>query len=259
MNYLNCTPSPQSQSTDLLDSGCTVHFLLANTQCTKTLLTETPLEVRLTNGATIASTYTATLNLPSLSHTARQAHILPGLAQHSLLSVGKMCDSGCAVTLTATKLAVTNDATPILTGQLDNESGLGRAPLRTSISTQAAPEHYAQNVYEQKSIKDTTTYLHECCFSPGQDTWIKDIQNGHFETLPSITVENVRTYLPKSDKTAKGHMNQIRKNIGSTQPAVVEPTPESDMVQEDKFNFIYATIMETNQIYTENSFSIRGK
>jgi hypothetical protein len=64
-------------------------------------------------------------------------------------------------------------------------------------------------------------------------------------------VENVRKYLPKSDATAKGHMNQIRQNIRSTQPAVVEPTPDSDMVQEDKCNFIYSAIMDTNQIYTD--------
>jgi hypothetical protein len=78
MNYRNCTPSPQSQSTALLDSGCTAYFLLANAQFTNKLLTETMLEVRLPNGATTASTKTATLNLPSLPHTARQAHIPPG-------------------------------------------------------------------------------------------------------------------------------------------------------------------------------------
>jgi hypothetical protein len=64
-------------------------------------------------------------------------------------------------------------------------------------------------------------------------------------------VENVRKYLPKSEATAKGHINQIHQNIQSTQPAVVEPTPDSDMVQEDKCNFIYASIMERNQIYTD--------
>jgi hypothetical protein len=64
-------------------------------------------------------------------------------------------------------------------------------------------------------------------------------------------VDNVRKYLPKSDTTSKGHMNQICQNIRSTQPAVVDPTPESDMLQEGKCNFIYAAIMETNQIYTD--------
>jgi hypothetical protein len=92
--------------------------------------------------------------MSSLPHTARQDHILPGLSQHSILSVGQMCDSGCAVTFTATKIAVTNGATTILTGQRDNESGLWRVPLGNSISTQAAPEHYAHNAYEHKSYQD---------------------------------------------------------------------------------------------------------
>jgi hypothetical protein len=70
--------------------------------------------------------------------------------------------------------------------------------------------------------------LYACCFSPVQETWLKAIQNA----------------------TAKGHINQIRQNIRSTQPAVLEPTPESDMVQEDKCNYIYSSIMDTNQIYT---------
>jgi hypothetical protein len=137
-----------------------------------------------------------------------------------------MYDSGCSVTFTATKVTVTNVGSKILTGQRDRESGLWRAPLESSIPLQIAPEHYAHNVYEQKSIQDTITYLHACCFSPVQDTWFKAIQNGNFATWPSITVENVRKYVPKSDATAKGHMNQIRQNIRSTQPAVVKPTPE---------------------------------
>jgi hypothetical protein len=177
--------------------------------------------VYLPNGATIASPHTATLKLPSLPHAARQAHILPGLYQHSLLSVGQMCDSVCAVTFTATKGTVTNGTVTngtsiILTGQRDKESGLWRAPLETSIPLKIAPEHYAQNVYEHKSIQDTITYLHACCFSHVQDTWLKAIQNGKLATWSSITVSNVRKYIQKSDATAKGHMDQIRQNIRST-------------------------------------------
>jgi hypothetical protein len=70
-------------------------------------------------------------------------------------------------------------------------------------------------------------------------------------TWPSLTLDNVRKYLPKSDAMVKGNMNQIRQHIRSTQPAIAEPTPESELVQEDKCNFIYAAIMETNQIYTD--------
>jgi hypothetical protein len=101
---------------------------------------------------------------------------------------------------------------------------------------QLGPEYDAHNVYEQKSIQDNITYLHACCFILFQDTWLKAIQNGHFATWPSITVENVRKYLPKYDATAKGHVHQIRQNVCSTKPAVEQPAPETEMVQEDKSN-----------------------
>jgi hypothetical protein len=112
-------------------------------------------------------------------------------------------------------------------------------------------EHYAHNVYEHKSIQDTITYLHACCFSPVTDTWLKAIQNVHFATWPSVTVENVRKYLSKYETISKGHMNQIKKNILSTQPDVDQPAPEPDIVQEDKGKYMYVTVMETNQIYTD--------
>jgi hypothetical protein len=122
-------------------------FFVGQRQMYKKVLAETPLEVSLPNGATIASTHTATLNMPSLPHTARQAHILPGLAQHSLLSVGQMCESGCAVTFTATKATVKNGGSTILTGQRDKESGMWRVPLETNLPLQLGREHYDHNVY----------------------------------------------------------------------------------------------------------------
>jgi hypothetical protein len=181
--------------------------LIANAHCKNNVLTQTPLEVRLPNGATIASTHTATLDLPSFPNAVRQAHILPVLAHHSLLSVGKVCHSGCAVKFTANKVAVTHGAATILIGQRDKESGLWCVPLGNTDSAQATPEHTVHNAYEKKSIQDTITYLDAWCFIPVQNTWLKSIQNGHFATWPSLTVDNVRKYLPKSDAMVKGHMN----------------------------------------------------
>jgi hypothetical protein len=166
MNYLNFTPSQPSPSTALLDSGCTAHFLLANAKCSNKKSTTTSLAVRLPNGDTVKSTHTATLNMPSLPHVSIQAHILPGLSQHSLLSVGQMCDSGCSVTFTALKVTVTNGESTILTGLRDKESILWRVPLQPAPPLNVGPEHYAHNVYEIKSIQDTITYLHACCSSP---------------------------------------------------------------------------------------------
>jgi hypothetical protein len=251
MNYLYFTPSQPLPCTEFLDSGCTAHFLLANAKCSNKKSTTMPLAVRLPNGDTITSTHTATLNVPSLPHAARKAHILLGLAQHSLLSVGQMCDRGCSVTFTASNVTVTNGESKVLTGLWDKESSIWRPPLEPAPPLNFGQEHSAHNVYEQKSITDTITYLHACCFSPVTDTWIKSIQNGHFATWPSVTVANVRKYLFKSDATAKGHINQIRQNIHSTQPVVEITAPEPAIIQEDKCHYIYAATLETNQIYSD--------
>jgi hypothetical protein len=49
----------------------------------------------------------------------------------------------------------------------------------------------------------------------------------------------------------KGHMNHIRQYIRSTETTATVITPEYDMVQDYKCNYVYAIIMETDQIYTD--------
>jgi hypothetical protein len=105
INYLNCTPTHLSK-TAVLDSGCMGHFLVANAHCLDKATNLQPLQVNLPNGQVIASIHTATIDLPSLSTAARQAHILTGLAQYSLLSVGQICDSGCEICFTTTVVTV---------------------------------------------------------------------------------------------------------------------------------------------------------
>jgi hypothetical protein len=88
-------------------------------------------------------------------------------------------------------------------------------------------------MHMNKNLSKTQLRIfHACCFSPVQDTWLKSIQNGHFATWSSLTVDNVCKYLPKYDTMFKGYMNRIRQHIRSKQTAVTETKPE--MVQEDK-------------------------
>jgi hypothetical protein len=50
-------------------------------------------------------------------------------------------------------------------------------------------------------------------FSPSKTTWIKAIQNGFFQSWPGVTQQAVNKHFPKSIATAKGHMDQTRKNV----------------------------------------------
>jgi hypothetical protein len=84
----------------ILDSGVTSHFLTTNAPTSNIIPASVPLIARLPNSDKVQSTHTCTLNLPDLPAGARVAHIIPGLASHSLLSVVAMCNARCTVTFT---------------------------------------------------------------------------------------------------------------------------------------------------------------
>jgi hypothetical protein len=75
-----------------MDSGCTFHFLLVTAPCLNKVVSRNPLTVRIPNGATMESSHTADLDIPELNDAASKAHVFPGMAHHSLLSVGQLCD-----------------------------------------------------------------------------------------------------------------------------------------------------------------------
>jgi hypothetical protein len=72
-----CLPPPllKSHETAIMDSGCTGHFLLVNAPCLNKVKYQTPLTVRLPNGATTESTHTSELNIPELNAAASNAHV----------------------------------------------------------------------------------------------------------------------------------------------------------------------------------------
>ncbi len=47
-------------------------------------------------------------------------------------------------------------------------------------------------------------------------TWLKASKVGNYVGWPMLTERNIQKYYPKTIETAKGHLNQTRKNVGST-------------------------------------------
>jgi hypothetical protein len=105
-----CRTSPlrNSHETAIVDSGCTGHFLLVNAPCLNKVKFQTPLTVRLPNSATMESSHTADLDIPELNAAASKAHVLPGMAHHSLPSVGHLCNEGYIVTFKNASVKVCN-------------------------------------------------------------------------------------------------------------------------------------------------------
>jgi hypothetical protein len=91
-------PLIKPHETAIVDSGCTGHFLLVNAPCLNKDKSQNMLTVRLSNSATMESTHTAALYIPELNKAASIEHVFPGMANHSLLSVGQICNEGYTVT-----------------------------------------------------------------------------------------------------------------------------------------------------------------
>jgi hypothetical protein len=82
----------------IADAGATGHFVLPGAPVTDIRTATNPLVINLPDGEKITSTHTCRLNLPWLPERARDAHIVPGLAHTSLVSIKILCDAGCKVT-----------------------------------------------------------------------------------------------------------------------------------------------------------------
>ena len=83
----------EEKKEEIFDSGYSHHYLLLAVPCRNRRKTRNPVRVTIPNKKTIEPTHEGELKIEALPEAARHVHILPGLANHSLVSVGKLCDT----------------------------------------------------------------------------------------------------------------------------------------------------------------------
>jgi hypothetical protein len=77
------------------------------------------------------NSYTSSLDIPKLNNAASIAHIFLGMANHSLFSVGQLCNEGYSVTFRIDTVTIYNSQNvQILKGAHDLDTGLWRINLR---------------------------------------------------------------------------------------------------------------------------------
>jgi hypothetical protein len=99
------------------------------------------------------SSHTAELEIPELNVAASKAHVFPRMANHSLLSVGQLCDEGYIVTFKNT--ICNSQKSQILNGPRDLDTGLWRINLKQTNNH--TPEPIANNLYE---LRNTGALVH---------------------------------------------------------------------------------------------------
>ena len=123
-------PSSSSTSFAIADSGATSHFLLPNAAF-KCIPTKKSITVALPNGATLNTSTQCRLDIHQISQQAATGFVLPGLANHSLVWISKLCDDDCEVIFDKTNVNVNKNKTTIWTGARDPTTRLWMLPLTT--------------------------------------------------------------------------------------------------------------------------------
>jgi hypothetical protein len=129
-----------------------------------------PVNSTLPNGATMESSQTADVSIPELNAAASKAHVFPGMANHSLLSVGQVCNEGYIVTFKNASVTVCNSQEfQILSGPQDLNTGLWRINLKQD--NQHVQQAVSNNVYELRNTGALVHYLHKALFSPTKSAY----------------------------------------------------------------------------------------
>ena len=173
--------------------------------------------------------HTCTLDLPDLPADARAAHIIPGLASHSLLSVVTMCNAGCTVTFTKISCTIVYHGRTIVCGHKCTKTGLWMVPLRGANTQAAGPPTVLSkptteltfaittNVEATSSAAKYSRYIHQCICSLPSATLLGALQRSEeLATIPGLMPTLIKNHLPQSTATDKGLMCRHRSNTAST-------------------------------------------
>jgi hypothetical protein len=182
-----------------------------------------------------------------------------GMTNHSLLSVGQLCEEGYIVTFKQASVTICDsEKAQILTGPRDLNTGLWRINLKQTNNHITEP--IANNVYELRNTGALVQYLHKALFSPTKYAMLQAVKDGHLITWPGLMEDAINKHLQLTTATAMGHMNQQRQNIRYTSKTLsAEPTtPDKDLGS--KTHLIYAVVVDQGQLYTDltGKFPVRS-
>jgi hypothetical protein len=213
-----------------IDSGATTHaFTKENTGINNDMVqvnlpfsnitkTENGIKVMYPDGNTAQATHEAVLNLPILPLAARKVHLFESLASGALISLGKLCDSGCTAYFNATKVYIFFNGKIIMQGARSSSTN---NLWKVNESKKDQPTMSLNAVIDKPTIAERIKFYHASLFSPTLDTLAKAVSAGYLTTFPTFTVKQLRRFPPRSEATVKGHMRAQRKGLKQ----VVIPSP----------------------------------
>ena len=145
----------------IADSGSSGNFATLDLPVTNKRRTTHPITIQLPNGNHVTSTHKADLDLPMLLPAARHVHLVPGLHNYSLLSIGQLCDAGYHITFGSASMKVFHDDVCILQGSRSSHTKLWHIN-----SVAPAPAHLAATAIANPKTAELVAFAHANLFPP---------------------------------------------------------------------------------------------
>jgi hypothetical protein len=265
----------------ILNSGATSNFLFLTTNAPTGNIqpADKPLVAQLPNGAQVQLTHTCLLNLPMLPAAVRQAHIIPGLALHSLVSVVTLTNAGCKVHFIKIGCMITHRGKTILCGSKCTRTSLWMIPLTTSpalIPEQATASALliavAANIDATSTAAEHAHFIHQAlCLLLAATLLCQLATSSELVTILGLIAHLIQHHLPRSTTMDKGHMRQHQQGIQFTrseQQAIIQTRNEVDHLMpteeictaHDMFCFAALANLHTSTMYTDHTgaFPVRS-
>lgn len=155
-------------STMIVDTGVTSHYIsITQTPlCSNVTPIATGSMVNTANKTPMQATHTALLPLtPTISHTARQEHVLDYFSTGFLISIWQLCDNDCVPIFTKYNVFIAKNSIIHIKGHRNHNNGLLTVPITPT-------KHRAYSAISTTAIKqDHTAFLHGAAFSPIPSTF----------------------------------------------------------------------------------------
>jgi hypothetical protein len=189
-------PTPSTISV-IADTGSTAHFCTVELPVINKRPTLNPISIRNANGSIMHSTHDAELDMLMLPAAAKQVHIVPELATHTLLSIGQLCDAGCDVAVTAEEVTVKYKGNTVLSGHRTCHTRLWHFSMPSNLPSHkkvSSTEHASMTAIGSATPAQLVAFAYATLFSPALSTLEIALNKGYLTNFSGSSVTQITVF-----------------------------------------------------------------
>ena len=183
----------------------------------------------------MTSSHVGQLPLSTLSDSARQSFVVPGLQSDNLFSLPQIADDGCTTVLQPRSMQIYNSENKLI---LEGTRPVGVPFWSLSMDQRLNPNsgsyftpqttHIANTLVHNLPVAERARFYRDALLRIPDSTLLHACRAGFLRSFPGLTTHLLRSNVEYSTATAAAHLAQARKHRGpsrKTENAASSPAP----------------------------------